>query len=89
MTKKHFIDLADTIRKENAHREKAGLPLMFDRCTQLALADFCLQQNHNFNRGRWLDYIAGRCGSNGGKLKAAPRTEQHDPSDSLYEHTNS
>jgi hypothetical protein len=35
-----------------------------------ALADFCKAQNPNFNRDRWLDYIAGKCGKNGGKVKA-------------------
>lgn len=82
MTKKHFIALADTIREENAHREKAGLPPMFDKAAQIALADFCLVQNNGFNRGRWLDYIEGRCGSNGGKVKATATTI--DPSDTLY-----
>ncbi len=35
------------------------------------LADFCETQNPRFNRSRWLSYIAGECGKNGGKLKAA------------------
>ena len=34
------------------------------------LADFCAAQNPAFNRERWLAYIAGDCGSNGGKRKA-------------------
>jgi hypothetical protein len=85
MTKKHFIELANTIRDENAHRESAGLPLMFDKAAQIALADFCIQQNPQFRRGRWLDYIEGRCGPNGGTIKTNPRTgmESTDPSDSL------
>lgn len=84
MTKKHFNALADSIRAENAHREAAGLPLMFDNAAQIALADFCLQQNHQFNRGRWLDYIADKCGPDGGAVKTHPRTGMEtDPSDSL------
>jgi hypothetical protein len=31
------------------------------------LADFCRTQNPRFDRERWLDYIAGKCGPNGGK----------------------
>jgi hypothetical protein len=30
-----------------------------------ALADFCHSQNPNFNRSRWMGYIAGECGPNG------------------------
>lgn len=33
------------------------------------LADFCQSANPNFNRQRWLDYIAGDCGPNGGAPK--------------------
>ena len=29
-------------------------------------ADFCQRQNGNFKRDRWLSYIAGDCGPNGG-----------------------
>lgn len=57
MTKKHFIALADAIRRYD-HGFNAN---------QLnTLADFCESQNPNFNRERWLDYIAGHCGPNGG-----------------------
>jgi hypothetical protein len=32
------------------------------------IADFCASQNANFNRERWLAYIKGECGPNGGAL---------------------
>lgn len=32
------------------------------------LADFCASTNPRFNRQRWLDYVAGKCGPSGGKL---------------------
>jgi hypothetical protein len=32
------------------------------------LADFCKNQNSRFDRERWLSYIAGECGPNGGKV---------------------
>ena len=66
MTKKQFIELADTIKKHNA--------LCYDAEAKFAnihiheLAKFCASQNPNFDRNRWLDYIAGKCGSNGGKI---------------------
>lgn len=78
MSKKHFIALADVVRRlqpdmgvpaslstPQAHAEKDGRQaqwlLMRD-----ALADFCAAQNGNFKRDRWLGYIAGECGPNGG-----------------------
>jgi len=33
-----------------------------------AIANVCAAQNPNFNRERWLGYIAGTNGKNGGKL---------------------
>ena len=33
------------------------------------LATFCASQNPRFNRERWLDYIAGKCGPSGGAVK--------------------
>jgi hypothetical protein len=58
MTKKHFIELADTIRGDHA----------FDEHHLNVLADFCQSQNPHFNRNRWLGYIKGECGKNGGKV---------------------
>ena len=60
MSKKHFIALADAI--------KNGTALITLTQVQIeALADFCRAQNSNFNRDRWLGYIAGTNGKNGGK----------------------
>jgi hypothetical protein len=61
MTKKHFIQLANKIRANND---------LFTPEALKALADFCQSQNPNFNRQRWVDYIIGKCGKNGGKVKA-------------------
>jgi hypothetical protein len=60
MYKKHFIELADWIRTS---------PVPFLPTHIEYLADFCKQQNSNFNRERWLGYIAGECGPNGGAVK--------------------
>jgi hypothetical protein len=62
MSKKHFIALADAVRKENQFGDK---PFSVEQIT--TLADFCQSQNSNFNRERWLAYVNGECGPNGGK----------------------
>ena len=68
MSKKDFIALADAIRKHNGWRVANGWAA-FDGTHLDTLADFCRTQNPNFKRDRWLDYIAGKCGPNGGKIK--------------------
>lgn len=60
MTKKHFIALANVI-KNDIHD---FTPNAIER-----LADFCQAENFNFNRDRWMDYIAGKCGPSGGTIK--------------------
>ena len=60
MSKKHFIALADAIRNSRT-------PFTEDQL--MVLAAFCLDQNINFNRERWLAYIRGECGPNGGETK--------------------
>ena len=61
MTKKHFIALANLI--------KTRPDLLFTLKQITGLADFCQSQNFGFNRDRWLGYIAGVNGPNGGKVK--------------------
>jgi hypothetical protein len=60
MTKEDFIALADAIGPV------AGLD---DSAVLSALADFCAEQNPRFNRERWLGYIRGECGPNGGAIR--------------------
>ena len=70
MAKQHFIALADSIRAHNA--QLAHITNARDTFTdsQLsALADFCASVNPAFKRDRWLSYIAGECGKNGGAIK--------------------
>lgn len=57
MSKQDFIALADVIKQS----------AMFHPSAIEELADFCEKQNSAFDRNRWLDYIAGKCGPNGGK----------------------
>ena len=70
MTKKTFISLADTIIAYNSHAFPAGTNIAFPDSAIKLLADFCAAQNPAFNRERWLAYVAGECGPNGGKRKA-------------------
>ncbi len=70
MSKKDFIALADAIREHNRVAINNGeIPFTPDQID--VLARFCKGQNYNFMKDRWLDYIAGECGKNGGKVKAA------------------
>lgn len=57
MNKKQLIALANFIRAN---------PGAFSPAAVEKLADFCARENPLFKRDRWLGYIAGRCGPNGG-----------------------
>lgn len=73
MSKQDFVALADAIKAYNEQAFPGGTntasPLQFGHTQLYVLADFCERQNPNFNRSRWLDYIAGKCGPNGGAVK--------------------
>ncbi len=62
MTKKDFVALADAIREHNRFEHD-----QFKEQQLESLSVFCKQQNSSFMKDRWLDYIAGNCGQNGGK----------------------
>lgn len=66
MTKKDFIALADTIRGHNYTRTLQAQKFQIDHIE--ALAAFCRFNNPQFNRDRWLGYIRGECGPNGGAI---------------------
>jgi hypothetical protein len=66
MSKKDFILLADYIKARNQYASEEE---KFTESQIRTLADFCRDQNSMFNRERWLDYIAGKCGPNGGEVK--------------------
>lgn len=79
MTKQHFIALADTLKALRPDRGNRYAPrgvrtkgeAAFDQWQETidALADFCASQNPHFNRDRWISYINGECGPNGGQIK--------------------
>lgn len=70
MTKKHFIELADAIRDHNSAAQRGFASYKeFDAVQLDTLAKLCASVNPNFKRERWLEYIAGNCGKNGGTVK--------------------
>jgi hypothetical protein len=81
MSKKDFIALADTLRElqpdmavptwqasPQTAAERNGRQAQWLK-TRDALADFCRSQSSNFLLDRWLGYIAGENGKNGGAIK--------------------
>lgn len=69
MSKKDFIALADAIRDHNrvySHSANAELGEVFTAEQLDTLASFCKSTNPAFMRDRWLGYIAGTNGKNGG-----------------------
>jgi hypothetical protein len=63
MSKKDFIALADSIIRHNKYND--------DKFTDnqiRTICSFCSDQNIRFNRERFIDYIKGDCGPNGGKI---------------------
>lgn len=67
MSKKDFIALADFVRWHND--SMVGKELPFTATHLDTLAQFCETQSERFKRDRWLGYIAGECGPNGGDVK--------------------
>ena len=71
MSKQDFVALADMIREHNTNIENENSypgGQLFDSKQIETLAEFCKQQNRAFMRERWLGYIAGENGKNGGKV---------------------
>lgn len=73
MTKKHFIALADSVRDLISTYDARTEQPIYDESQRRRIvgdmADFCRSQNGRFNRERWIGYINGECGPNGGKAK--------------------
>jgi len=65
MNKKNIIKLANAIRKHNSLNAKKD---QFNEKHLATLVSFCAEINDAFMCDRWLDYIAGKCGPNGGSI---------------------
>lgn len=71
MTKKDFIALADEMRQAlrgSIPAEEYRVDIQRQRVIE-ALMSFCKRQNPAFMEDRWMDYLKGECGPNGGKVK--------------------
>jgi len=68
MSKKDFVALADAIKEHNALQDGTTNAIKFGPFHINTLANFCRSQNSRFMRERWLGYIAGENGKNGGTL---------------------
>ncbi len=78
MSKKNFIALADLVQALPMAEDQAAIEYMGAKWIRAdvlkrRLADFCASQNPRFNRERWLAYIAGECGPNGGAVKGGAK----------------
>lgn len=69
MSKKHFIALAEAIIQHNQTQWADGQDRQFSPEQLEALAGFCKAQNPNLDWERWLGFIAGENGPNGGAVK--------------------
>ena len=68
MSKKDFIAIADKIREHN-RADSDGASEPFTRGQLDSLAWTFQGLNPDFKRDRWLGYIAGENGKNGGTVK--------------------
>ncbi len=74
-SKQDFVELADAIREHNHKVRSRGNwgGAEFLGCHLATLAGFLQASNPKFDKQRWLDYIAGRCGPGGGKRDESSR----------------
>ena len=69
MSKKHFIALADALRAEKPASHWDPNKRVQWELDVKAIADVCCSSNPRFKRERWLAYVNGECGPNGGCCK--------------------
>lgn len=67
MTKKHFVALADTMKDFFATNAGAEMDVNTRGVLMEHLVRFCEKQHPYFDKERFLDYMAGKCGPSGGK----------------------
>lgn len=66
MSKKDFIALADALRAEKPGANWDANKHVQWECDVKAVADVLARDNPRFMRGRWMEYVNGLCGPNGG-----------------------
>lgn len=63
LPKKELIALADTVRAMR------GTDSQLSFIQEEKLAEFCASRNPRFSKQRWLDYVHGEAGPNGGRTR--------------------
>ena len=69
MSKKHFIALADALRAEKPGKIWSPNKHVQWELDVKAIANVCAAYNPRFNRERWMAYVNGECGPNGGAIR--------------------
>ena len=69
MSKQDFIKLADALRAEKPGDNWNPNKRVQWELDVKAIAEVCAASNPRFKRERWMAYIAGTCGKNGGAVK--------------------
>ncbi len=70
MTKKDFVAIADAFRASRTANTWLEANDQWSKDVN-AVASVLATTNPRFNQARWLDYVNGLCGPNGGAVKAA------------------
>ena len=70
MSKQDFIALADALRAEKPGDNWNPNKHVQWELDCKAIADVCARSNSRFKRDRWMLYVNGKCGQNGGPIKA-------------------
>jgi hypothetical protein len=69
VSKKHFIALADALKAEKPQPGWSPNKMVQWDLDVRAVARVCAASNPRFNELRWMQYINGLCGPNGGTVK--------------------
>jgi hypothetical protein len=69
MSKRDFVALADSLRAEKPGENWNPNKQVQWELDVKAVADVCARSNPRFMRERWMDYVNGLCGPNGGSLR--------------------
>lgn len=70
MTKKNFVSLGSAIKAHNKRASTAyGRIVPFLDCHIKTLVEWQREQSVKFKESRWTDFVGGRCGPNGGRIK--------------------
>jgi len=69
MSKQDFIALADSLRAEKPGQNWSPNKHVQWELDVKAIANVCAASNPRFKRDRWMAYVNGECGPNGGELR--------------------